>query len=213
MSIFSDAWGVLKGAATSVPDLAARVYHAISAAVHFILHLTDLVGGAWDWMITGANAIGSQIIGWADQAYHTLKWLAVKALPQAAHWALNQAVKWAKAAVIGAEHLAHSALVKAERWTVGLVGDLRRWARGKVRAIERTLTGIYNWFVHHARKAVDLIEHPKKLVAWIIPDLVLPLVKWLIRSSAPIVVFLAKSAATVAPEIAHTVEDAMSKIL
>lgn len=213
MSIFTDAWGVLKGAGSSVADLATRVYHTISATAHFILHLSDLVGGAWDWMIRGADAIGADLIGWADQAYHTVRWLAVQALPAAARWALNKAVGWAKAAVLGAEHLAHAALVKAERWTVGLVGDLRRWATGKVRSIERTLSGIYRWIVGAARKAVDLVLHPERLVAWILPVLVLPLVKWLVRSSAPIVIFLAKSAATVMPELAHTIEDALAKIV
>lgn len=213
MSIFSDAWGILKGAGQSVADLAARVYHAIAGAVHFILHLTDLVAGAWDWMIAGADALGAHLIGWADQAYHTIRWLLIQALPDAARWALSKAVGWAKAAVLVVDKAWRATVGKVARAIRSEIAKVVSWARGIVAKILRTLSGVYRWVMAAGRQIEGLVLHPDRLVTWIMPALVLPLVKWLVRKSAPIIVYLVKASQSVMSEVAHSIEDALAKIL
>jgi hypothetical protein len=204
--LISSGWNTLKGAGEVV-------WTAVKSVYNFAAGIFSLVGAAWDWMVNGVGWLGDNLIGAAARILHTLEWVTLHMIPRAVAWAIGKAVRWAEHAVKTLEHYLLGALRAAEHWLLGALHTLEHWAKGAINQLWHPVRDLWNWFTKLARHAVDLVLHPDRLAAWLVGALVLPLLKWLLARSAPIIVWLVKGAAGLLPTLARTLEDALAKLI
>lgn len=213
MGFLEAVGGFFTGAAETIAGGAKAVYNAAKSVYLFASEVFDRVGGAWDWMLNGLSWIGDNLVGLAARVWHLLEWLALHALPEGLSWAFTQAARFARRAVHVAQTFLEGLVHAVAHWVLGELRRLWHWIEGEARRIWHTLAEAWNFVETVGKRTADLVLHPDKLVAWIIGALVLPLVRWLISFSAPIVVWLVKRAVSLMPQIAHTIEDALAKLI
>lgn len=213
MGFLKAVGGFFTGAASAIAGGASAVFDAVKALYHLAVGVFDLVGGAWDWMVNGLGWLGNNLIGGMARLLHLLEWVALHAIPEGLAWAFHQGVRFARKAVHDALTFALAALHTVEHWTVGQLAHLWHWATSETRRLWGVVTSVWNWIERTARHAVNLVLHPDRLAAWILGSLVLPLARFAIESSAPIIVWAFKRASTLMPALAHTLEDALAKLI
>lgn len=213
MGLLETVAGWFSSAGNAIAGVANSAYKAVKGVFAFASGIFHDVGGAWDWMVNGLGWLGDNVIGGFARVLHLLEWLALHAIPEGLSWVYTKLYSWARAAIHAAEHALTVALDAVHRVLDTAIHALENWARSAVKWIEGLLLPLWHWVENTAKRAVDLVLHPERLVAWILADLVLPLVKWLIQQSAPIIVWMAKAARSVLPELAHTIEDALEKLV
>lgn len=213
MGILEAIGGFFSGAAGTISDLAGKAWQAIKSVYLFAAGVFDLVGGAWDWMVNGIGWLGDNLIGGLARILHLLEWLALHAIPEGLSWAITSAVRWAKARLSAAEHFLEGLVRTLGRWTLGELRRLWRDLTADLRAVWHTLTSVWNFIEHTARRAVALVLHPERLVQWILASLVLPLLRFMLEASAPILTWLFKRFRAEAVAFAHTLEDVLAKVI
>ena len=198
----------------SIPGDAIRaVYNAVKSVWDFFGHLTQLVGAAWDWMVNGVEWLGDRA-GWLGSSVWGLgKWLIERWVPMAAHWALGQAAALAYGLAKSVENIARGLVSAAVRFLRGLVHTLETWARDAVRFLLGEIGKIGSWIARAGKYVFGLVAHPARLVDWILPALLTPLLKFLIGSSAPVIRWLIGAFVKLAPELASTLEKAVADLL
>ena len=72
---------------------------------------------------------------------------------------------------------------------------------------------MFNWVERIGKRAADLVLHPERLAAWLGGHVVAPLIKWLVSNSAGLIVWLFRRALQLTPTLAHTVEEALEKLV
>lgn len=199
---------------TSIPGAVVRaIYHAIAGVFGFFSRLGTVLDSAWDWMVNGIEWLGDRAVWVAGAAFNTISWLITRWVPMAAHWALGKAVAYAIGAAKAVEHFASSLVHDAIRFLSGVIHTVEQWARAAFRFLTGELGKVLKWIAAAGRYVFGILAHPQRLVAWIIPDLLVPLIKFAITSSAPIIRWLIGATAHLLPELATTLEDAISRIL
>lgn len=213
LDIFDTIAGAFN-AITSIPgDVVRTIYNAIKSVWGFFAHVAEVLDSAWDWMVNGVEWLGSRAEWLGGAAFNVLTWLTTRWIPMAAHWALGQAVAYAIGAVKQVERWVSSLVAGAVRILRGLINTVEHWARTAFRAVTGEIGKLITWTVQAGKYVFGILAHPQRLVAWIIPDLLVPLLKFLVSSSAPVVRWLIGAAAHLLPELATTLEDAISKLI
>lgn len=212
-----DIWDWISGAfgtITSIPgDVVSTIWRAIKGVGDFFGHLNQLVDAAWDWMVNGVEWLGSRAAWAAGAAFNTISWLVTRWVPMAAHWALGKAVAYAIGAVRQLEKWASTLVGDAVRFLRGLIRTVEAWARSAFRFVTGELGKVLKWIAQAGRYVFGILAHPARLVAWIIPDLMVPLLKFLVTRSAPIIRWLIGAFVHLAPELATTLEQAIAKLV
>jgi phage-related protein len=213
VSIFDKVAGFFSSAFHTVGDLASKVFNAIRSVWGFLVHIGGILSGAWDWMVNGVTWFTSQASNWAAAVFTTTWNTLTHVIPGAARWAFSQATRWAA----GAIHTLGGFLK-------GLVKNVISWARRELHALSRTakhwvsdvikwVTGPIRWVLNVGRHIANLVLHPKALVQWFLGALIVPLIMWFLRSSAPVLVWMIRSVASRESELAHIIEDVLSRVI
>lgn len=213
MSIFSDVSGWFSGAVNGIGDLAKRAWGAIHTVFHVFGVLAELLSGAWDWMVNGAEWLGAQTAELAESASAAIWHILTRVIPEAATWALRRAVGWVEKEVGKLEHWAKGLFHTVISWALKELRRVWAWITGAVRLLTRDFATVWNWVINRARKAVELVLHPDKLALWLLGHLVVPLLLWMIRSSAPVLVWLLRGFRSHASDFMHTVEDILHELI
>jgi phage-related protein len=205
--------GFFSGAAEAVAGGAKAVWNAAKSVYLFASSVFDKVGGAWDWMVNGVAWLGDNLIGVAARTLHILEHLFGQVIPEAAAWAIRQAVHWASGAIHAAQHFLEGVVHTLGHFILGVVHTLEHWARDAVRAVWHTLSQAWNFIETVGKRVAAIVLHPERLVAWILPALIEPLLRFLISVSAAIVVWFVRLTVSLLPRIARTLEDALAKLI
>lgn len=213
MSIFDDIGHFFSGAISTVGDLASKVWHAIAGVWAFLVRVAGLVTGAWDWMVNGVTWFTSQIGDWASWVYNTIWHILTKTIPDAATWAIRQATKWAANAVHNLRRFLEGVVKNIVKWITGEIHKLARTAKHWVSDVIKWVTGPIRWVLNVGKHVANLVLHPKALAEWIVGALIVPLIMWFLRSSAPVVAWLIKSIVQRDSELAHLIEDVLAKVI
>lgn len=211
--ILDDVAGVFN-TITSIPGAVVRaIYHAIASVFGFFSRIGTVLDAAWDWMVNGFEWLGDRMVWAAGAAFNTISWVVTRWVPMAAHWALGKAVAYAIGAAKAVEHYAAGLVHDAIRFLTGALHTVESWARGAFRLVTGELSKIVKWIAQAGKYVFGILSHPTRLVAWILPDLLVPLIKFVIQSSAPVIRWLIGAFVHLAPELATTLEDAIAKLL
>lgn len=179
-SIFSDIAGTLTGGFKHLKDLAGAVWKALKKLTSFVTTIFSHVGGAWWDLHRAFDVLISGLEHLANGSYDISKWLINSLVPKWAKHAISTAINYA---VTNIKSLANSALKLAK--------DAKTWASNAIKTVEKTLTKALNvvrtsvnsathWISHTGRDLFALVMHPARLVAWIVPSLVTPLMRWIL---------------------------------
>lgn len=213
MSLFQDVSGWFSGAVNGVVDLAKRAWGAIHTVWHIFGYLAALLDSAWNWMVNGVEWLGEQTAQLAESTSAALWHIFTNVIPEAATWALRRAVGWVRAEVGKVEKWARGLFHTVISWATKRINGVWSWITKAIHVVTHDFAQAWDWIVNKGRKAVDLIEHPERLVLSFLGHLVLPLLLWMLKSSAPILVYLLRGFRSHATEFAHTVEDILHEFI
>lgn len=213
MGLLRAIGGLFSSAGHAIAGLAHAAWQGVKSVFHFAATVFDFVGGAWSWMVNGLGWLGDNLIGGLARLLHLLEWLALHAIPEGLAWVFKKAIGWAKAAIHTLGHELTLALRTVTRFLTGLIRTVEHWAKRAVGLVWHTLAGVFNWVERVGKKVADLVLHPERLAAWLGGHVVIPVIRWALSSSAFIIVWLFKSALRMLPTLAHTLEEALEKLL
>lgn len=213
MSIFETVAGWFEGAVNGVADLAKRAWGAIHTVFHVFGRLAALLGEAWDWMVNGIEWLGSQTAELAESVSAAIWHILTHVIPEAAFWALRRAVGWVRKEAGRIEQWAKGLFHTVITWAARQLHHVWGWITGAIRVVTRDIREAWDWIINKGRRAVDLVMHPDRLVTWILGHLVLPLILWIVRSSAPILVWLLRGFRSHANDFLHTMEDILHALI
>lgn len=178
-SLLNDLGGIILGGAKKLGDLVTAAWHAVrtlfSVLKSVFVHVTD----AWHDFWRAIGHLAGTAAAWAEHSAAAIAHIIVTLIPRAVHWAVAQAVHLAGVALAKVEHALRSLVNTVQRALAQLVHQV--WVRltGWIRSIERTVTWTWHWMMNGALKAVDLVLHPERLAAWVIPHLARPLLRFI----------------------------------
>ena len=199
---------------TAIPgDVVRLLYRAIRGVFHFASGIFDLVGGAWDWMVNGIEWVGSRAVWAVESTFNGLRWIVTHWVPMAARWALDGAVRFARAGLHDLERWAAGMVRSAVRFLHGLIRTVEHWAQAAIRDVWHTLTAAANWIAHATWYVFDLVAHPGRLAQWVAGSIVQPVLRWLLSSSEGVLKWLVRQLPSATEELAHVLEDVFSSIL
>lgn len=194
-------------------DLGHRVVDVVS-------HFWNTIVGFWHVLRTVFADLGHTVSGWLHFLLNFIEWTAktlwhaaTVAIPNAARWALREAVSWSGAAVSRIHALLSAALRVVRDWAARELAGLLVLLRNGLQWVQDLFGPVLNWISRYGNRVVDLVLHPDRLAAWIVPALWGPLWRYL-QARAPTIGswFLRRSIASVGP-LAGMIESVLAKIL
>lgn len=211
-SIFSDIAGTLSGTFKHLKDLAGAVWRAIKRLTTYVTAIFQHVGGAWWDLHRAFDTLTSGLEHLANGTYGLGKWLIHTLVPKWAQHAISTAINYA---VTNVKALANSALKFAK--------GVKTWASNAIKTVEKTLTKALNavrtlandakhWISHAGKDLFNLVMHPERLVAWIVPSLVTPLMRWILAHLESISAAVLRSFFANIGKFAKDIESAFARI-
>jgi hypothetical protein len=213
VSIFDTIGGFFSGVAKGVADLAGKVWNAIRSVWAFLVHIGGILNGAWDWMVNGVSWFTSQASNWAAAVFTTTWHTLTHVIPSAARWAFTQATRWAAGAIHTLGGYLKGLVKNVASWALRELHKLSRTAKHWVSDVIKWVTGPIRWVLNVGRHIANLVLHPKALVQWFLGALIVPLIMWFLRSSAPVLAWLVRSFVARDSEVAHIIEDVLAKVI
>lgn len=203
----------IQGGVRRIADLGGRVIDTITAVWHVLTsfwHIMRMVFADLGHVLTGWLHFLLNVIEWTG---NTLWHLATIAIPNAAHWAARQAIKWAGQAVHTIHQMLSTVISNVYQWALSLfnhildlIGRAMRYALGLV-------SPIVAWMSKYANRAVHLVLNPRLLAMWIIPHLWSPLWRYLESKATPIGVWILRRSIGAVGRAAGMIETVLAKIL
>lgn len=203
---FEKGWSDLKQAAR-------EVWHGITAVWSFLQEAAHWLDGAWDWMVNGVTWFTSNIADWAAEVFKLGWHIVTDLIPKAIAWAVSTAFHFAAREIVRAYDLLRGIVSSAVKWLAGLIGYVEKLARGLFHNVVKWVTNAVDWVAKFGATVWHLLSHPDNLVKWFLHALIGPLVNWILKSSAPIFVWLFKGAAHASGEVAHLLEDILAEVI
>lgn len=216
MSIIDDiggAVGSVIGAAEDVGKFAGKVWHAFKLVWWLLTHVAVLLENAWDWVVHGVEWFGLQAEQLASHTFGTFWNLIMHTLPGLVAWTYNHSIGWAYKEILLAVHAIHKFIDDVIKWAGKAFNDVRRTIVHWVREITHWAAGAVRWVTHFGDTVWRLISHPGQLANILADHIVWPVVRWLLRSGANIVVYLLKQAIHSGSGVEHLIEDILHDML
>lgn len=190
--VISDIGHIFSNPIKTVKAVVDAVWKALKRAVTWASGIFNRVGDAWFWL---HDAFNDAIQAWEDfaaAAYGTFKWLGNTLVPKWARKAVQDAIKWA---VDNIKALANKALKLAGHalnWAKTAIKDVRSWVRKQLSAIRRDVSKLISWVKKTGNRIADLVLHPKRMVRWILGDLVEPVLRWILSHLAAVATLIGR---------------------
>lgn len=212
-SLLGDIGGWLTGAAGKVRDLARATWQSIKHLWSVVGSVFRKVGGAWASLYTDLGGALGALERFARSVYTLGRWLAEHVVPKRITQAIGQALGYARRlatrlvdGLAGRVASIYRYLRRRVDGVASFASGLRRWAFSEVATIRRYLFG-------QVRRAVDLLGHPDRLVAWVLPSLVVPLLRFIYAHSQALGLWVGRLVVRNLPGLVKEAEDVLSKIL
>lgn len=208
MSIFGTIKNFILSGAKDVVHVAERIWTSVQLLWHLLGSVTGAVGNAWGVLYNairdGADALGEA----AEAAYTTGRWL-LTALPRAVGYVFSEVIGWAGREIHTASHavevVARDVIKAVERFVLGLINDVKH----AVAVVEGWAKDALNFVEKYGALVVNLLGHPERLVTWILPVLIEPLLKWLAGESKGVLLWLLRNLKGLSAEFVHVLEEVL----
>lgn len=211
-SIIDSIGNFLAGIPGDIKGAVTKVWQALKAAWHVTRGVFLHVGDAWQGLYHHLHDALSMAGDAIHAAYSTIHHLALNVLPHAIGWVASQAWHYAKAAAGAVEHWAAARFRTVIGWARKAINLVKHEAEHLYRILAHDLAAAVRWIEHVGKRAVDLVLHPSRLVSWILPHLVWPLIKELLKLSRPLVRYFMRVALSLAGEIANDLESVIADL-
>ena len=193
-SVLDSIGNWISGAADSVKHLAEGAWKTVKSLFHFVTGVFSHVGDAWRAIYHALDAVGGSVGNVLTDVYKSLRQVILHTVPDAVNWAVRKAVAYAKKGVLLAERIAATALRKTGHFLHGLINSVASEARHLFRIVSHAVNDVAHWVGKYGNRVVNLVLHPSRLVAWILPHLLLPLLRFMIDQAKPVVRFFMRVA-------------------
>lgn len=194
-------------------QLASRVWRAIRRTTLFFLDVIRAVARGWIALYQKAGYLFRAVTDLAEATYAALRWIYTTFVPRAVRRAVRDALRFAGRTVERATRPLRRLVSSTVRWVRRRFATLwdritkvRRWLQ---RRVDRAL----NWISRTGRRVSRLLTHPSRLVRWILPALVLPLVRWILAHLDPILRWAWPRVARLALQSVLGLERALARLI
>lgn len=201
------------GAGESVVHGAEAAYHGFIRVWHFLTVVAQWLLTAWGTLWNGVSWFATQAEVLAHEIFGTIWHVAFSIIPNLAKWVYNNVIRWAFDELVKLADEAYHWVSEAVRWAERELHRAVRDLRGFIGGVVNWAKHAVWWVEHHAHYVLFMLTHPEKLVLLIVDHIVWPIVKWILRSGASIIVWLLKDAAGRGNEIEHFLEDVLHDML
>lgn len=211
-SIIGDIGGWLSGGIRNVKDLAGKVWSSFKHIWNYVTTIFSHVGTAWTFLHAGFSALIAGVEHLADGAYHVSKYLITHLVPKGIRHAISQAVSWAGTAVKNVLKTARGLVNSAVRFLRKEINKVAHALDSARRWLTRQVNGALHWIRKAGHDLWNLVMHPKRLVAWILPHLVTPLARWILSHLEALTVLVGRWFLQNIGKFATEIERAFTKL-
>lgn len=178
-SIFSDVAGFLTNPGKTIKDLAGKVWGAIKHTISYFSGILRGLAGAWTDLHGAFRTLIGGLEHLAEGTYSAIRWLSNTIVPKGIKHAIAEAVGWAERNVKSVIKRIDNA-ASTLRSLISRTVNTAKAALGKlIKAAKTVADKGWNWVSNRGNKIWDIVMHPAKMVAWILPSLVTPLLRFL----------------------------------
>jgi hypothetical protein len=203
----------IRAGVNKVEDLANRAYDGLVALWNVFtnfLHMmrvvfADLAFWVFHWV--------KNVELFAEWVAKMLRWAVVVAIPRAIRTAVNYAHTLASQLFANAEKLWNRAVAGVESLARDLVNTARRWAKSLIDWVYARVTIGLDWINRLGNRIADIVLHPDKLVAWILPALWGPLWRFIEARGVAIGRWVLRKSLVTVVSGAGMIESWLAKIL
>lgn len=213
MSLWSDVESFVTGGVGTIAEAAKRLISAVKSLWSLLGGLTRDVSEAWGAFYQGIAYIGDALSELANNTYSALKWTLEHGIPGAVSYVFAVLLGWTKREVATAIRDLRAVLL-------GFVKDVVRFILGIIADVKHLLGVVahaaavaFNFVEHAGVWLWNLVSHPERLVAWIIPDLLEPLLKWMVSESRGLVLWFLRQLKPLAVDFAEVLEDVFKDLV
>ena len=213
LDIFGDVGGWLSGRFHNLRDAVSAIWKSIKRVISWASSIFRHVGGAWQALHDAYHVVISGLERLAEGTYGTLRWLIRTEIPRIARGTIGKAIH---AAINELKRLIHAARRLAEsvlRFAKKEINKVRHALSSAVRWARKKINTILHWINKVGKRLAELVLHPKKLVAWILPSLVTPLLKWIFQHIGALATTIFRWLLSHLGRFAVEIERAVAKIL
>lgn len=213
LSIFGDVSKWFSGAVSTVEGAAKQAWGAIQTVWSFLVSIGKLAYDAWEWMVNGVEWLGKTLDDYAGAVYDAIGHVLFTVIPHAVEYAVKEAIAWAGRAIRDVSTWVKHAVSNTVKWAEGEFNKLEHLITSKVAAVIRWVTGPINWVLKEGKRIGELVLNPTALAEYLVGHIALPLVKWFIHNSPPLVLLIVRAIDKSGPEIASAIEDLVEKVI
>lgn len=178
-SIFSDVADFFTGGIKSVKDVVSKVWGAVKHILNWATAIFRNVGSAWADLHFAFRTLISGLEHLAEGSYAAIRWLTQTLVPKWARKAVSDAIDWATRNIKTVAKNAETLATKVKTWAVGRINDVLDYARKAVRSLRAAINTAADWIAKRGKWVWDTVHSPAKLVTWILPSLITPLIRYL----------------------------------
>lgn len=211
-SVISDIGSFLSGGWSQLKEFAGQVWKSFRRIWTFLSGIFGHLGDAWQLL---HDALRTLILGLeelAEGTYKITRFLVHTLIPKRIRVALGKIATTVYNKAKGLFDLARKQLRKAYVFLMGRIDRVLDWGRKAVRTVTRLANRALNWIHKAGQKVADLVLHPKRLVAWILPSLVTPLARWILSHIASLAALMLRYFLHNVGKFARDIEAAILRI-
>ncbi|SRR6266508_6325146 len=169
----------LGGIANVIGDVIDAVRELLSNVWSVLTRVFNLWRDAWGRIYREISGWATAFGNWASEVYWAMWRIVQKLIPSWARRIIDQVTRWASRVIAKVENALRAFISNVQKWAVrelnklgALLSGLRDWAT-------RQINSLLNWVSKIGNRVADLVLHPDRLVAWILPALWGPLWRFL----------------------------------
>lgn len=177
--IFGDVAGFLSSPFKSVGQLAGKVWAAIKHVISWAKDVFRNVGAAWGDLHGAFRALISGLESLAEGIYASVRNLTNAIIPKWMRKAISDSIDWAERNIKTIASAAKKLAGQVKTWAVGEFNKVKHAISTGIAAVRSIANKAITFIKDKGNWLWDTVRHASKLVTWILPSLVTPLLRYI----------------------------------
>lgn len=177
--IFSDVAGFLSSPFKTVKQLSGKVWASIKHVIVWAKAVFRNVGAAWGDLHSAFRTLISGLESLAEGTYSAIRNLTNTLVPKWVRKAVSDSIDWAERNIKNVAAAAKKLAGQVKTWAVGEFNTVRHLISTGVAAVRKIAQTAITFIKEKGNWLWDTVRHPAKLVTWILPSLVTPLLRYI----------------------------------